>query len=193
MYTTAFQQIKLDPKCLRPFESPLTTQLIDEFDDIKFEQIPQEDNLAADEVIKLASIEDASATTELLMEVQTIPSIDGLQTFTVQQLGTWMDPILSYLKDGQLPLDLTEAKKVKVRATRFTTVNGELYKRGFSLPYLKCLTLEEATYVLREIHEGVYGNHSGPRSLVGKTVWAGYFWPTMHRDAIELVKKCDKC
>ena len=47
------------------------------------------------------------------------------------------------------------------------------------MPYLKCLALDEATYVLREIHEGVYGNHPGPRSLVGKTIRAGYFWLTM--------------
>ena len=29
--------------------------------------------------------------------------------------------------------------------------------------------------------------------MVGKTVRAGYFWPTTQKDAIELVKKCDKC
>ena len=61
------------------------------------------------------------------------------------------------------------------------------------MPYLKCLILEEAMYVLREIHKGVCGNHLGPRSLVGKTIRAGNFWPTMQKDAIELVKKCDKC
>ena len=61
------------------------------------------------------------------------------------------------------------------------------------MPYLKCLTLTEVTYVLREIHEGVCGNHSGPQSLVGKTVKASYFWRTMQKDAAKLVKKCDKC
>ena len=71
-----------------------------------------------------------------------------------------MDLILSNIKDGQLPLDPSEAKKVKVRATRFTVVNDELYKRGFSLPYLKCLNPEEALYVLQEIHEDICGNHS---------------------------------
>ena len=104
-----------------------------------------------------------------------------------------MDLIISYIKDGQLPLDPSEEKKVRVRATRFTVVNGELYKRGFSLPYLKCLNPEEAMYVLREIDEGVCGNHSGPRSLVGKAIKVGYFWPTMQKDAIELIKKCNKC
>ena len=56
----------------------LTNQFIDEFDDVKLELILREENLAANEVAKLASNEDASATVGLLMEVQTIPSIDGL-------------------------------------------------------------------------------------------------------------------
>ena len=104
-----------------------------------------------------------------------------------------MDPIISHIRDGQLPLDLSEAKKVRVRAARFTVVNSELYRKGFSLPYLKCLNPEEATYVLREIHEGVCGNHSGPRSLVGKAIKVGHFWLTIQKDAVELIKKCNKC
>ena len=41
-----------------------------------------------------------------------------------------------------------------------------LYKRGFSQPYLRCLALDEANYVLREIHEGACGNHSGAKTYV---------------------------
>ena len=171
----------------------LTNQLVDCFNDVKFEQIPRENNLAANEVAKLASIENAPEKPGLYMEIQSIPSIGGLQAFLVQQSGTWMDLIISYIRDGQLPLDPSEAKKVRVRAARFTVVNSELYKRGFSLPYLICLNPEEAMYVLREIDEGVCGNHSGPRSLVGKAIRVGYFWPTMQKDAIELIKKCNKC
>ena len=37
----------------------LTNQLVDYFNDVRFEQIPRENNLAADEVAKLASTEDA--------------------------------------------------------------------------------------------------------------------------------------
>ncbi|XP_075654351.1 uncharacterized protein LOC142624589 [Castanea sativa] len=47
----------------------LTTELIDEFDDIKFKQIPQENNSAANEVAKLVSTEDALTKPELFMEV----------------------------------------------------------------------------------------------------------------------------
>ena len=61
----------------------LTSQLVDYFDDVRFEQISWKNNLAANEVAKLASTKDASAKTGLFMEVQTIPSIEGLQAFSV--------------------------------------------------------------------------------------------------------------
>ena len=72
-------------------------------------------------------------------------------------------------------------------------IKDVLYKRGFSRPYLRCLGIEEADYVIREVHEGIYGNHSGSRSLVHKLVRAGYYWPTMQKDTEAYVKTCDKC
>ena len=58
---------------------------------------------------------------------------------------------------------------------------------------MKCVDEEEAKYVLEEIHKGICGDHAGPRSLVSKVIRISYFWPTMQVDAVELVKKCDKC
>ena len=73
-----------------------------------------------------------------------------------------MTPIISYLQDGHLPQNTEEAKKIKKRAARFTILNDALYKRGFSMPYLKCVDEEEARYILEEIHGGVCGDHAGP-------------------------------
>ena len=104
-----------------------------------------------------------------------------------------MTPFISFLQDRHLPQDTDEAKKIKNRAARFTVLNDTLYKRGFSMPYLKCVDEDEAKYILEEIHERVCGDHAGPRLLVSKVIWTGYFWPTMQVDAVELVKRCDKC
>ena len=104
-----------------------------------------------------------------------------------------MTPILSFLQDGHLPQDNKKARKVRKRVARFTILNDTLYKRGFSISYLKCVDEEEAKYILEEIHEGVCRDHAGPRSLVSKVIRTCYFWPTMQVDAKELVKKCDKC
>ena len=81
-----------------------------------------------------------------------------------------MTPIVSFLQDERLPQDVEEAKKIKKRAAKFTILNDTLYKRGFSMPYLKCVDEDEAKYILEEIHEGVCGDHAGPRSLVSKVI-----------------------
>ena len=100
-----------------------------------------------------------------------------------------MDPIWDYLVEGTLPSDPKEVFKLKARSDRFTIHRGTLYKRGFSTPILKCVGKQDANYVLKEVHEGICGNHIGAWTLAGKTLRQGYYWPTMLKDAIELVRK----
>ena len=90
-----------------------------------------------------------------------------------------MTPILSFLQDGWLPQDVEEARKVRTKAARFTILNGTLYKRGFSMPYLRCVNEEETEYILEEIHERICGDHASQRSLISKVIRTGYFWPTL--------------
>ena len=89
----------------------LTSHLIDEFDDVKLKLIPREENPAADKVARLALAKDAPTTIGLLMEVHTIPSIDKLQTLAVQKPSNWMEPIISYIKDGQLPSNSSKSEQ----------------------------------------------------------------------------------
>ena len=58
-------------------------------------------------------------------------------------------------------------------------INQDLYRRGYSRPLLKCVTKEQALYVLKEINEGVCGNHSDAQSIVAKVLRTGYYWPTV--------------
>ena len=94
----------------------------------------------------------------------------------IQEHVEWITPIVCYLKEGQLSEDRNEARKVQIRAAR---IEDTLYRQGHSFPYLRCANTEEANYVLREIHEGICGNHTGARSLMGKALRVGYFWPTL--------------
>ena len=107
--------------------------------------------------------------------------------------SNWTTSIVSYLKNGVLPDRKEAARRLKVQAARFVLIKDVLYKRSFSRPYLRCLGTEEADYVMREVHEGICKNHSGSRSLVHKLVRAGYYWPTMQKDAEAYVRTCDKC
>ena len=102
--------------------------------------------------------------------VQISPLVGSINVHEIGFENDWMMPITSYLKDGMLPDGKEVARKLKVQATRFVLIKDVLYKRGFSRPYLRCLIPVEADYVMREVHEGVYGNHSGLQSLVHKLI-----------------------
>ena len=138
---------------------------------------------------------EASATEPMdeFDEIQYVPRIDLLEVQQIEDRENWMTPIVSYLKDGKLPEGKDEARKLRVRAARYVLMDEVLYKKVFSLPYLRCLARDEANYVLREIHEGARGNHSRARSLIHKVIRAGYYWPTVQADAKAYVKVCDQC
>ena len=99
------------------------------FDCAKFVQIPRDQNAEADEVTRSASADDQAKVAEgdCRLEEQNFPSIKEFQTFPVHAHTGWMTPILSYLKNGQLPPDPEEAKKIQKWAARFIVLNGELY------------------------------------------------------------------
>ena len=107
--------------------------------------------------------------------------------------SNWTTLIVSYLKNGTLRDGKEAAGKLKVQATRFILIKDVLYKRGFSCLYLRCLSPEEVDYVMKEVHEGICGNHSKSRSLVHNLIQVGYYWLTMQKDALAYVKACDKC
>ena len=152
--------------------------------------MPREQNTRADALAKLAFSDEA---TNQHIEIQYSPSHMEEEVSPIDVSNLWMTPITNYLEEETLPSDLVKAKKLKVRSTRFVLIQGVLYKRGFSLPYLCCLDKPEAEYAMREVHEGIYGNHSGARSLVHKLVRAGYYWPTIQKDAVSYTRACDKC
>ena len=159
----------------------------------KIVQIPRGENEQADRLVKAASADHMVVPNKVLSFVQLLPLIDVINVQEVGFKSNWTTPLISYLKDGTLPDNKKAARKLKVQAARFVMIRDVLYKRGFSCPYLRCLRPEEADYVMREVHEGICGNHSRSRSLVHKLIRAGYYWPTMQKDAQTYFKACDKC
>ncbi|KAL2248495.1 UNVERIFIED_CONTAM: Retrovirus-related Pol polyprotein from transposon [Sesamum indicum] len=155
---------------------------------------PRHENDKADSLSKfgatLSGIKDRKITV-MIKETSAIAEVVDVNT--ASEKLSWKDEIVRYLRDGILPADSIAARRLKMRAPRFTLVNEQLYKRTAEGPLLKCLDPERAEYVMREIHEGSCGNHSGGRSLAQKVIRQGYFWPTLVKDTKELVKRCEAC
>lgn len=81
----------------------------------------------------------------------------------VNQVGiymAWAEPIMDYPRNGLVPKDKNEAKRIRFQGAKFSMIKDVSYKRSFTLLLLKCIS-KEAHYILQEIQEGVGGNHFG--------------------------------
>ena len=169
--------------------------LLKKFVQVQIRHVPRVENSRADPLEKLATASQEDLGSSTPVEYLAEPSIDpySMMVAPVESAPSWMDHIWNYIIDGSLPNDPKEAAKIRATSARFTNHKGSLYKWGFFTPFLKCISGEDTKYVLREVHEGVCGNHIGTRALAGKVLRQGYYWPTMLKDATDLVKKCRIC
>ena len=159
-------------------------ELLKKFVRVQVRHIPRAENSRIDALAKLATASQEDLIRLTPVEHLSEPSVDltSEEVSPVMYEPSWMDPIWDYLIEGLLQNDSNQASKLRSRSARFIIHRGALYKRGFFPPILKCIAKEDADYVLREVHEGVCGNHIGARVLAGKVLRQGYYWPTMLRD-----------
>ncbi|GJV71972.1 reverse transcriptase domain-containing protein [Tanacetum coccineum] len=52
---------------------------------------------------------------------------------------SWMDPIHEYLLSRLLPEDTQEARKIRIHAPQYKLIRGNMYKRSFFAPWLRCV------------------------------------------------------
>jgi hypothetical protein len=99
----------------------------------------------------------------------------------------WRDTYIDFIRDQRLPAGMdaksTAAACVMRRSKGFVLVDNKLYRRAAGDGY----------DILQEIHEGICGNHTASRALVGKAYRSGFWWPTAVSDAEDLVRRCQNC
>ncbi|XP_074346871.1 uncharacterized protein LOC141685681 [Apium graveolens] len=172
-----------------------TQHLIGKFKEVRLECVPREKNNNADALAKMGSQQEAVLLGSIPLEIQEIPSIPEVEMMQVDEAPKemWVMPILAYIHKGILPEDKFKARRLRYQAARYVVYDKVLYKRGFNQLLLRCVDEEEGNYILREVHEGICGYHSGGNSLAMKILRQGYYWPTMREDAVNFVKACDRC
>ncbi|XP_031281185.1 uncharacterized protein LOC116139651 [Pistacia vera] len=179
----------------------MVKELQAQFEEFSIIQIPRVENYHADAFANLGSALPSSSQSSiplLFMQWSTNwkespPNKSPVEAMGVQQADYWMTPIIRYLADDELSAGKNEACRMKARAARFTLHEGQLLRKSFSGPYLKCISPEEAQNVIAELHEGECGNHVGGRSLAHRVITAGYYWPTIRTDSTAYAKKWDSC
>ncbi|GJS32927.1 reverse transcriptase domain-containing protein [Tanacetum coccineum] len=57
----------------------------------------------------------------------------------------------------------------------------------------RCVHGQKALEILKACHEGPTGGHNSANLTAQKVFDAGFFWPTIYRDAHTMIKSCDTC
>ncbi|GJT80287.1 reverse transcriptase domain-containing protein [Tanacetum coccineum] len=173
----------------------ITKELLKSFRRSEVQYIRRNKNKKAYALSKLASLTFEHLTKKVLVEKLANKSIYEKQVVeaTTEEENNSMTPIVEYLISGILSADKKTERKIRVKALNYRIIDGILYKRSFLTPWLRCIGPKHARSVIIEIHEGSCGLHTGPRSIVAKVTTLGYYWPSMHIDAAEIIQSCDAC
>ena len=95
--------------------------------------------------LRMAWISLAPMLGVIPLEIQCQSSIPKLEVMTIEEVDKdeWTVHIKSYIEKGSLPKEKGVAMMLRYQKFKYVIYDGNLYKRGFNQPLLKC------------------GNHSG--------------------------------
>ncbi|KAF7150490.1 hypothetical protein RHSIM_Rhsim02G0156300 [Rhododendron simsii] len=133
-------------------------------------KIPREENIEADYLTKLATAKEDAIPRNTPVRYLESPSIfsPDIQVQAINYSDSWTGPIVDNITNGTLPEDKVKSRQLKIRAAKYLMMGDVLYRRSFSLPYLRCLTTMESTQAMEEVHQGICGDHQSGRMLAYK-------------------------
>ena len=149
-----------------------------------------DNNVGADVLSKLGSTRAAVPLGVFVHElhhpsvkVQSQQATDTEAPATIREVlmieEDWRIQFINFIKEFKLPSHVNpksaEAAHIIRCSKGFVLIGDNLYKHSASDILMKCVTLEEGKDILKEIHEGVCGNHAASRTLVGKAYRSRFF------------------
>ncbi|XP_076896089.1 uncharacterized protein LOC143548934 [Bidens hawaiensis] len=101
----------------------------------------------------------------------------------------WFADIANFLTSGIVLKGLTHQKKKKFFSDvkHYFWEDPYLFRVGADQLVRRCVYGDEARKILKHCHEGSTGGHHGATSTAKKVFNAGFFWPTIFRDAHDMV------
>ncbi|KAL5554123.1 hypothetical protein UlMin_041524 [Ulmus minor] len=161
--------------------------LLQEFD-LEIRDRKGTENQVADH---LSRLEQNQENTEVINE--TFP--DEQLFVLTQTKEPWYADFANFLVSGLLPLDLTSQQKKRfLHNVKFYHWDEPfLFKQCADQMIRRCIPIEETDSILQQCHSSPYGGHFGGMRTANKVLQAGFYWPTLFKDAHSCVLQCDRC
>ena len=93
----------------------------------------------------------------------------------------------------QSALTKDDRQRIWYQSQPYYITSDSLYCVSVDSVLHRCLMVEEAERVLNDCHSRACGGHMFGYTTTQKILHAGYFWPSIFKDCILVVRKCHEC
>ncbi|KAL1224020.1 putative mitochondrial protein [Cardamine amara subsp. amara] len=169
------------------------------------EETPMEDSLPDEHIYSISTCEFFEAPERAPAPPARAPAppaqAPALEIFCgMIQMGQsssfpWFGEIANFLAADKVPENLVGSKRKKFfrDVRRYFWDEPYLYKQCSNGLYRRCVSEAEIPWILHHCHGSSYAGHFATFKTVSKVLQAGFWWPTMFRDANRFVSRCDAC
>ncbi|GJR28033.1 reverse transcriptase domain-containing protein [Tanacetum coccineum] len=193
LHRLSYFQIPIDPKDQEKPTSRAHTVNYREFD-FKVIDTKGAENYAADHLSRLEN------PYENVFDPKEITETFPLETLNVvtshdDQNTPWFADIANYHAGNFLIKGMTSQQKRKFfkDIKHYFWDDPYLFRTCADQIIRRCVFGQEALEILKACHEGPTGGHHSANITARKVFDAGFYWPTIYKDAYELIKSCDAC
>jgi hypothetical protein len=167
--------------------------LLQEFDIIIRDKKGAE-NLATDHLLRLENPHQDVSEKHEINETFPLETRNAV-AFRGDSTTPWFADFANYHAGNFIVKGLTSQQKKKFfkDVKHYFWDDPYLFKICADQVIRRCVYGQEATDILKACHAGPTGGHHSPNYTAKKVFDSGFYWPTIYKDAHELVKACDAC
>ncbi|GKB67718.1 reverse transcriptase domain-containing protein [Tanacetum coccineum] len=167
--------------------------LLQEFDVVIRDKKGAE-NLAADHLSRLENPHQSELEKKKITKTFPLETL-GMVTFRGYDNAPWFTDFANYHAGNFVIKGMSSQQKRKFfkDVKHYFWDDPFLFKICADQVIRRCVHGKEAFDILEACHNGPTGGHHGANLTAKKVFDAGFFWPTIYKDAHELVKNCDSC
>jgi ribonuclease HI len=181
------------------------------FKGIKFQHIPQNNNVVADVLSKLVSrralvpasmfVQDPRKPSIKLLDLDSLDppqhdqaSASPRDVLMLEKEDDWRKPFIEFILDQLVTKDKAMRERITRRSANYIVIGTNLHRKATSTGVLmKCILRSEGLQLLAEIQNGECGCHATSANLVSEAYRSRLYWPTTMTDVKDLVKRCKGC
>ncbi|GJU55152.1 reverse transcriptase domain-containing protein [Tanacetum coccineum] len=167
--------------------------LLQEFDVIIRDKKGAE-NLAADHLSRLENPHQGDLEKKEINETFPLETL-GMISFHGDSSTPWFADIANYHAGNFVVKGMSSQQKKKFfkDVKHYFWDDPYLFRICADQVIRRCVYGQEAVDILTACHNGPTGGHHGANYTAKKVFDSGFYWPTIYRDAHDMVKLCDSC